>query len=34
MLALIALAVHFQLKFKTAVPASRTSKIGAMYVCD
>jgi len=34
MLALFALAVHFQLKFRTAAPAGRTSKIGAMYVCD
>jgi cytochrome c biogenesis protein len=34
MLALVALAAHFQLKFRTAVPASRTAKIGAMYVCD
>ena len=34
MLALIALAVHFQLKFRAAVPAGLTSAIGATYVCD
>ena len=34
MLALIALAVHFQLKFRAVLPAGRTSAIGTTYVCD
>jgi len=34
MLSLIALAVHFQLKFRAALPAGRTAAIGATYVCD
>ena len=34
MLALFALAVHFQLKFRATLPAGRTATIGATYVCD
>ena len=34
MLALIALAVHFQLKFRAAPAANRTAAIGDAYVCD